>query len=104
MLTGLLRGNHHSSVFQITCLKMISTKVATNVVRSTTASGSAVYESKRAVDEYLLFHYGKASDQMMYNSGPRSALQFPERCAALCSDFSQEKKRALDVGCAVGGR
>jgi hypothetical protein len=27
-------------------------------VRSTTASGSAVYESERAVHEYLQFHYG----------------------------------------------
>lgn len=34
---------------------------ATVQVRSTTASGSAVYESERAVHEYLQFHYGTFS-------------------------------------------
>lgn len=30
-------------------------------VRSTTASGSVVYESERAVHEYLQFHFGACS-------------------------------------------
>lgn len=72
-------------------------------VRSTTASGSQVYESKRAVDEYLLFHYGNPSDLLSYKSGPQSALKFPERCAQICADYTTNNKRALDVGCAVGG-
>jgi hypothetical protein len=31
---------------------------ASGSVRSTTASGSVVYESARAVNEYLQFHFG----------------------------------------------
>ena len=41
------------------------------VVRSTAASGSMVYESERAVHEYLLTHYGSPTDQMPYDFGPR---------------------------------
>jgi len=72
-------------------------------VRSTAASGSQVYESKRAVHEYLLFHYGNPADQMMYKDGPHAALQFTERCAQICTDHVANKGRALDIGCAVGG-
>ncbi len=74
-------------------------------VRSTAASGSQVYESKRAVDEYLLFHFGKRDDLMPYNFGPMDALDFPERCAKVCIDISgaQLKGKALDIGCSVGG-
>lgn len=72
-------------------------------VRSTAASGSQVYESKRAVHEYLLFHYGKPDDHLPHQAGPRSALNFPGRSAALCNEHaSSSKKRALDIGCAVG--
>lgn len=76
----------------------------TNHVRSTAASGSQVYESKRAVHEYLLFHFGQQQDLMPYPFGPTDALEFPERCAAVCSSVtSGEGNRALDVGCSVGG-
>jgi hypothetical protein len=57
---------------------------ATNV-RSTTASGSVVYESSRAVDEYLLFHYLPAKQLCPYELAPHSALDFPKRCADLCA-------------------
>ncbi len=75
-------------------------------VRSTAASGSQVYESKRAVFEYLLFHYGAESDLSPFAGGPTNALKFPERCAEICSDLFEAKDlllRALDIGCAVGG-
>lgn len=72
-------------------------------VRSTAASGSQVYESKRAVHEYLLFHYGEASDHLPHKDGPRNALNFPGRSASLCNEYAAgSKKRALDIGCAVG--
>lgn len=85
-----------------------------STVRSTTASGSggsAVYETKRAVDEYLLFHYGDASTPdllMPYSFGPKEALDFTKRTALLCSKFrfkSAENlsSRCLDIGCSVGG-
>ena len=75
------------------------------VVRSTAASGSQVYESSRAVDEYLLFHYGNAKDVMPYSFGPSDALDFPMRLADLCksSNSGRRGRRALDIGCSVGG-
>ena len=62
----------------------------------------SVYESDLLVDQYLLFHYGTAEDQLPYSFGPRDALFYPIRCV---SDFLPEigtVKRALDLGCAVG--
>jgi putative 4-mercaptohistidine N1-methyltranferase len=61
-----------------------------------------VYESELLVDQYLLFHYGTAEDQLPYLSGPRDALFYPIRCV---SDFLPAigvVGRALDLGCAVG--
>ncbi|KAF4321591.1 hypothetical protein BBO99_00004577 [Phytophthora kernoviae] len=73
-------------------------------VRSTTASGSAVYESERAVHEYLQFHYGKPATVAPFSFAPQDALNFlprtVERCAKLAS--STHHGRALDIGCAVG--
>ena len=73
-------------------------------VRSTTASGSVVYESSRAVDEYLLFHYLPGQQLCPYELAPAAALEFPKRCADLCALHVPKGKpsRALDVGCAVG--
>lgn len=76
-------------------------------VRSTTASGSQVYESRRAVFEYLFFHYGDPNKLMPYSFGPSSALHFPSRCAQICVDKALDSNislntRALDIGCAVG--
>lgn len=75
-------------------------------VRSTTASGSAVYESERAVHEYLLFHYGDQSKpdlQMPYAFGPSDALRFIETSAKFCVSDQRANGRVLDIGCAVGG-
>lgn len=80
-------------------------------VRSTAASGSQVYDTDRAVNEYLLFHYSgysKANEKlhMPYSFGPKEALNFPRRTAELCIHASTSKTsgtRALDIGCSVGG-
>jgi putative 4-mercaptohistidine N1-methyltranferase len=82
-----------------------------NFVRSTASSGtgassgSSVYESTRAVHEYLLFHYGAADVLMPYSFGPHAALSFPQRTAEICAKYAPESgpSRALDLGCAVGG-
>lgn len=78
--------------------------------RSTTSSGivkgggSAVYESAKAVDEYLLFHFAEASLLMPYEFGPREATAFPQRCAQLVAKHAKKGSgKALDIGCAVGG-
>lgn len=42
--------------------------------RSTTSSaggGSGAYETRKAVDEYLQFHYGRPEDIMPYECGPK---------------------------------
>nr|QKY15185.1 predicted protein [Polytomella parva] len=83
--------------------------------RSTTSSaggGASAYETKKAVEEYLMFHYGAAEDILPYKTGPHSALDFMSRCALLCErhcealqDFtgdSVDPTTAIDMGCAVG--
>eukprot|EP01041_Mallomonas_annulata_P012730 gene12730-26815_t len=81
---------------------------AHNIIRSTAASGAMVYEGTRAVNEYLLFHYGSDNILLPYSFGPKDALNFPTRCANICSTFKSPnspniRSRALDLGCAVGG-
>lgn len=78
--------------------------------RSTTSSaggGPAAYETKKAVDEYLHFHFGAEEDQMPYSFGPKTALRFMSRVAKIGEPFVQrsggQKLRAADIGCAVGG-
>ncbi len=65
-----------------------------------------VYESSRAVNEYLLFHFGSSKDLFPYEGefgGPREALNFPVRTANIVASLDCTKGRVLDVGCAVGG-
>lgn len=79
--------------------------ITTTTVRSTTASGSggsAVYESQKAVHEYLCFHYGN-TDAFPYDFGPKESLEFPKKCAEYCATNASSKNAALDLGCAVGG-
>jgi len=84
----------------VRCASQCATGAA---VRSTASSGSQVYESERAVSEYLLFHFGADSDMMPYSFGPKEALNFPQRLAELGALHSDKKGRALDLGCSVGG-
>ena len=73
--------------------------------------GPAVYETKRAVNEYLQFHFGDPNDVLPYKDGPHDALKFTQRCADLCAKHTKSVKTsrvepaglALDIGCAVGG-
>jgi hypothetical protein len=62
-------------------------------VRSTTASGSVVYESSRAVDEYLLFHFLPGNQLCPYELAPQAALDFPKRCADLCAKHAPRGER-----------
>lgn len=78
-------------------------------VRSTTNSGSggsAVYESARAVDEYLQFHFA-TPQELAPIVGPfvnAEALDFPALCAreTTLACRSSSRGRVLDVGCATG--
>lgn len=64
----------------------------------------STYESRKLLNEYLLFHYGKAEEILPYDFGPAAALAFPARCVTECIDAGALscKATALDVGCAVG--
>ncbi|GFR70378.1 type 11 methyltransferase [Elysia marginata] len=65
-----------------------------------------VYESKKLLNEYLAFHFGKPEELIPYSFGPKDALDFPKRCAELCLKHFKSKdigrSRALDIGCSVG--
>ncbi len=59
-----------------------------------------IYETRKLVDEYLLFHYGTADDVLGWAGGPSEAVGFPERVARHVG--TEKVARALDVGAAVG--
>ncbi len=66
-----------------------------------------VYETKKLVNEYMLFHYGKANEVLKFDFGPKNGFEFPTKCAEICianfkSKASAAPNRALDIGCAVG--
>ncbi len=68
---------------------------------------SNTYESSKILSEYLLLHYGSAEDNMPYGFGPKDALNFPQRCAQLLTEWCRKQgvrtERVVDIGCAVGG-
>jgi putative 4-mercaptohistidine N1-methyltranferase len=70
----------------------------------TQESAKPFYETDRAVSEYLLFHYGKADEQLPHAIGPHSALDYPVRCVTECLEPKAlpPNARGLDLGCAVG--
>lgn len=58
------------------------------------------YETRRLLDEYLLFHYGSAEEILPWGFGPKEALGFAVRTVGWFG--SGEVARGLDLGCAVG--
>jgi putative 4-mercaptohistidine N1-methyltranferase len=65
---------------------------------------SGFYESDAAVEQYLLFHYGTPEQICPLLPDTRLACGFPARCVSepLRHLTLGAKKRALDLGCAVG--
>ena len=63
-----------------------------------------IYESRKLLDEYLLFHYGQPDEVLPWTQGPRDALGFAERTVTELADWSRLPVAgcALDLGCAVG--
>jgi len=63
------------------------------------------YETRKLVDEYLLFHYGTAEETLPWPGGLEDALGFAVRSVDLLVDWAalgSGPLRALDIGCAVG--
>jgi hypothetical protein len=50
-----------------------------------------VYETARYLNEYLMFHYGQPNAVLKWDFGPKSAVDFPKRCAELCLEYVAEK-------------
>ena len=63
-----------------------------------------LYETRKLVDEYLLFHYGADDEILPWDFGPRGALGFPVRTVTDTFDWATVPAgaRAFDIGCAVG--
>jgi putative 4-mercaptohistidine N1-methyltranferase len=61
-----------------------------------------IYETDLLLNQYLVFHYGAAEDQLPYSFGPRDALFYPSRCVTDFLPGIGRPARALDLGCAVG--
>jgi putative 4-mercaptohistidine N1-methyltranferase len=61
-----------------------------------------IYETDLLLNQYLLFHYGTAQDQVCYDFGPTDALFYPTRCVSEFLPAIGHITRALDLGCAVG--
>lgn len=60
-----------------------------------------IYETRRLLDEYLLFHYGSADEVLPWTFGPKEALGFAVRTVTELI-AAPAQGRALDLGCAVG--
>lgn len=67
-------------------------------------ASSNIYESRRLLDEYLLFHYGSAAEVLPWQEGPHEALNFAKRTVHDLLDTAAlpPAARVLDLGCAVG--
>ena len=53
------------------------------------------YEAQKVVDEYMAFHYCPADEYLVHPTGPKVALDFPQRCAQLCLKHQQVRRRGL---------
>src|SRR5215831_5012284 len=62
----------------------------------------SIYETDLLLNQYLLFHYGTAEDQLPYAFGPHDSLFFPRRCVTEFLPEIGKVERSLDLGCAVG--
>ncbi len=60
------------------------------------------YETRKLVDEYLLFHFGSPDEILLPAGGPADALGFPVRTVTETLDTASKAGRALDLGCATG--
>ena len=63
-----------------------------------------IYETRRLLDEYLLFHFGQPAEVLPWEGGPREALGFPVRTVMELIDLPHTpcEAKILDLGCAVG--
>jgi len=89
-----------------TLSKASDAKSSGNAVRSVTASGSsgsAVYNTQKATQEYLQFHYAPGNELVPYSRDVMcNHLDFATRAAQITAAACPGGGRALDIGCATG--
>eukprot|EP00036_Acanthoecidae_sp_10tr_P009669 CAMPEP_0182925698 /NCGR_PEP_ID=MMETSP0105_2-20130417/10108_1 /TAXON_ID=81532 ORGANISM="Acanthoeca-like sp., Strain 10tr" /NCGR_SAMPLE_ID=MMETSP0105_2 /ASSEMBLY_ACC=CAM_ASM_000205 /LENGTH=304 /DNA_ID=CAMNT_0025063557 /DNA_START=19 /DNA_END=933 /DNA_ORIENTATION=+ len=82
------------------------TSVETELSTTSNSHDGNVYETDRAVAEYLQFHFGEDMDLLPWDNGPKEALNFATRTADMCTFWVNKcglpKDAAFDVGAAVG--
>lgn len=78
---GVAAGVVASAVVGVGLMWLRSKPEAESEDLSTTSSthGGQVYETNKAVAEYLQFHFGADEDILPYAEGPREALRFASR-------------------------
>ena len=84
---------------QLLASRAAAAAAAASEALSTTSSGhsGSVYETDKAVAEYLMFHFGAPGDILPYAEGPHAALEFASRCVRRV-----EEKRGRGSPGAVG--
>lgn len=55
-----------------------------------------VYETNKSLNEYLLLHYGLMSEALLFDEIPKSSVDFPKRCAELCTKFSMKADVSIE--------
>ena len=101
----VLHRRHNRTLYRV-CAGLREQRIAGT--RSLPALGQShiivnIYETDLLLNQYLLFHYGTAEDQLPYSFGPEDALFYPSRCVTEFLPRIGHVSRALDLGCAVGG-
>jgi formylglycine-generating enzyme required for sulfatase activity len=97
-----------SSQPTLSCMESLGPFVGTSPCCQKPSPGvdGNIYETKRMLDEYLLFHYASLNELAPYSFAPKDAWNFPQRVGIAANTAAQrygiETKSALDLGCAVG--
>ncbi|HEY9730492.1 MAG TPA: 5-histidylcysteine sulfoxide synthase [Drouetiella sp.] len=94
--------------FQHAGFRIVSSTGDGGVVKlGSEASKINPYETDSILNEYLTLHFAPAEIQMPFTFINRELTEFPQRCAELVMKWTDKlgitPKRALEVGCAVGG-
>jgi putative 4-mercaptohistidine N1-methyltranferase len=66
-----------------------STSANANVSTTSSSHGQEVYETDKAVAEYLMFHYAKPDELLPYAKGPFEAVDFAAKTAVLCAKWAE---------------
>ena len=69
--------------------KKKSASDSSNVSTTSSSHGQSVYETDKAVAEYLMFHYAKPEELLPYAKGPFEAVDFAAKTAILSANWAE---------------